>query len=287
MKPVVILAAILVASPALARDPILNPPIDCDLTAECFIPRYVDVDPSHGAVDYRCGELTGDGHKGTDFAIPSGAAMEAGVSVHPAAPGTVQRIRDGEPDTGATHGLTEGRECGNGVVIAHGDGWETQYCHLKQGSIRVEPGQRVGNSTVLGQVGLSGQTTFPHVHLSLRKDGRVVDPFAPTAEAECGPPEDKGLWQRPLPYRPGGLITLGFWNSVPEYAEVRAGTASAKTLPTDAEALVIWAYAFGGLGEDSVALNIEGPAGQIVADTILLDEAQALVFPRHRPPHAR
>lgn len=272
---------ILIASPALARDPILNPPIDCDLTQGCYIPRYVDVDPSPGATDYACGTLTGDGHKGTDFAVPSRAAMEAGVPVHPAAPGTVRRIRDGEPDTGVsdeTRASIEGKECGNGVVVSHGGGWETQYCHLKNGSIRVEPGQRVGTSAILGEVGLSGKTTFPHVHLSLRKDGAVVDPFAPDAQAQCGLRADTGLWQKAPPYRPGGLIALGFWDGIPDYAKVRAGTAGAEALPADAPALVVWAFAFGGRPGDKVALTISGPGGEVISETVALDTSQALYF---------
>lgn len=279
--PSLLSLALLAAAPALARDPILNPPIDCDLSGACFIPRYVDVDPSAGASDFRCGPLTGDGHKGTDFAIPSRAAMEAGVPVHPAAPGTVLRIRDGVPDmelTAETRAQVEGVECGNGVVIDHGGGWETQYCHLRNGSIRVRPGQRVGNGTMLGEVGLSGQTTFPHVHLSVRHDGRVIDPFAPEAQAECGPPEGDDLWQTTPPYRPGGLISVGFWAGVPSYDEVRAGTARAETLRGDDQAMVIWGYAFGGRPGDRMRLSILGPDGPVIDKDVTIDSDQALFF---------
>lgn len=68
------------------------------------------------------------------------ADLRAGVPVYPAAPGTVRSVRDGEPDTGyseETRASIDGKECGNGVVVSHGDGWETQYCHLKNGSVAV------------------------------------------------------------------------------------------------------------------------------------------------------
>ena len=44
-------------------------PIDCEPGIDCWIPRYVDHDPGPGVRDYACGKLTGDAHKGTDFAI--------------------------------------------------------------------------------------------------------------------------------------------------------------------------------------------------------------------------
>jgi hypothetical protein len=271
------LALACAATVASARDPVLRPPIDCDLSRDCFIPRYVDVDPSAGAADYMCGPLTGDGHKGTDFALPTLAEMAAGVPVRPAAPGTVTALRDGEADVGA-EAMRAGRECGNGVVIDHGGGWETQYCHLKQGSIDVREGQRVSLATVLGEVGLSGQTSFPHVHLSVRRDGVVIDPFAPAAHAECGQSAGPGLWSDPPPYRPAGLIAAGFAPEVPAYDAIKAGTAGHTALPPAAEALVLWAYAFGGQQGDRLAFTIAGPQGEVIASEVEIDRAQPLYF---------
>lgn len=275
-----IAAAFGVADAAIAREPLLTPPLDCDFGVDCFIPRFVDADPGRGVADFRCGPLTGDGHKGTDFALPSLAGMEAGAIVRPAAPGTVRATRDGEPDRIATpEALAEsaGRECGNGVVVSHGDGWETQYCHLKSGSVAVEPGQRVTLATPLGEVGLSGETTFPHVHLSLRRNGEVVDPFAPDAHAECGE-AGRTLWRDDIPYRPGGMIAAGVWDAVPEYDSVQAGQAAADTLPPDAPALVVWGYAFGGRAGDRMALSLDGPEGPLVDQSVELDRPQALYF---------
>ena len=63
----------------------------------------------------------------------------------------MQALRDGIPGIAYTPArATElvGKECGNGVVIAHDQSWETQYCHLKQGSISV----KVGNTVQVGDV---------------------------------------------------------------------------------------------------------------------------------------
>ncbi len=62
----------------------------------------MDHDPGPDAADFTCNGLSYDTHTGTDFALPSLAAMQAGVAVLAAAPGTVAALRDGMPDTGLT-----------------------------------------------------------------------------------------------------------------------------------------------------------------------------------------
>jgi hypothetical protein len=276
-----VLALLALPAPAAARDPIFSLPLDCALGEDCFIQNYMDHDGGPGAADFTCGPLTYDDHSGTDFALPSLAAMAAGVAVRAAAPGTVTAVRDGMPDVALdAEGAPEvaGRECGNGVAVDHGGGWETQYCHLKLGSVAVRIGQRVGKATVLGQVGLSGQTQFPHLHLSVRQDGRRVDPFLPDGIVQCGLAPVAELWQVPLAYVPGGLIAVGIADRVPEYAEVKAGGLDRPVLPGTAPALVVWGHAFGARAGDAMALRLEGPAGVVVAETLVLEKTQAQVY---------
>ena len=175
-------------------------PVDCHLGDTCFIQHYPDHDPGPQARDFACGSLTYDGHDGTDFALPSLAAMQAGVAVLAAAPGVVGGTRDGRPDISVSDPAApplEGMDCGNGLAILHKGGFETQYCHLKQGSVRVKPGDRVETGAPLGEIGLSGNTEFPHLHLTLRRNGLEIDPAAPEAKTcgETGP----DLWQADLP----------------------------------------------------------------------------------------
>ncbi|MAM63031.1 M23 family metallopeptidase [Maritimibacter sp. UBA3975] len=266
MRPVLILAALaLTATPALARDPILGLPLDCTLGEDCFILQYTDADPGRGAADFTCGPMSYDGHKGTDFALPTFAAMEAGVPVQAAAPGIVRGVRDGMPDLGADDtppAQLQGRECGNGVVLDHGGGWETQYCHLKEGSVAVQSGQRVTMGATLGDVGYSGRTQFPHVHIAVRQDGRVVDPFNTDEITECGlddGPEDD-LWSDSPVYRPGGLVTIGASAGLPDYDAIKAGTAD-EAITAASPALVGWGFAFGGRAGDVLEVTITRPDG--------------------------
>lgn len=272
------------AAPLAAQDIQLRPPLDCGPAANspCIIQQFVDADPTSGSADYSCGALSYDGHKGTDFRVPTLADMAAGTDVLAAATGTVTATRDGMPDIAVTDPDApdiSGKECGNGLVIDHGNGWETQYCHLKSGSIAVSQGQAVEAGALIGQIGLSGETSFPHVHMSLRKDGAVVDPFDPVQSATCDAVKPD-LWddaQTPL-YRAGGILEAGFHDAIPDYADLKQGVIDTQTLTKDAPALVIWAYMFGSRPGDRVAFDIKGPQGWSFQNDADLDRQQAEFF---------
>lgn len=156
-------------------------PVECELGSTCFFQNYFDHDPSSAAHDFRCGSKTYNGHNGSDIRLPDMAAEEAGVQTLAAAPGTVIRTRDGVEDGSvAVIGRTTvaGKECGNAVVIEHRGNWTTQYCHMRKGSIRVKTGDVVSVGQPIGLVGVSGLTEFPHLHLTVRKNGTAIDPFA-------------------------------------------------------------------------------------------------------------
>jgi len=95
-------------------------------------------------------------HNGIDL------VTAAGSPVFSAAPGTI--LRTGWRNDG----------CGLGVAIVHGNGYETEYCHL--GSVMVEQGATVGTGSVIGRVGNTGRTTGAHLHFTVRVDGQAVDP---------------------------------------------------------------------------------------------------------------
>ena len=264
------------AAPLAAGPPALSLPIDCTLGDSCYIQNQVDRDAGPGVRDYRCGALTYDGHKGTDFGVPTFADMRRGVDVLASASGIVRGIRDGVEDVGPT-AATRGKECGNGVVLRHSDGWETQYCHMKSGSIAVQNGQMVKRGEILGQVGFSGQTEFPHVHLSVRHNGRVIDPFDLSTDSTCG---DKGLtlWQNPPEYTPGGLLDAGFSPGIPDYGEIKDGKAHRRELAADAPGLVIYGFGFASRKGDVMELQITGPMGDFLSQSIVLDKGQAQFF---------
>ncbi|NJO24252.1 MAG: M23 family peptidase, partial [Sphingomonadales bacterium] len=70
---------------AAARPDNLLLPLDCAPGRDCWVVRYVDHGPGTEVQDYACGPMTGDGHKGTDFAVRDLAAVTKGVEVFAAA----------------------------------------------------------------------------------------------------------------------------------------------------------------------------------------------------------
>lgn len=245
-------------------------PIDCTLGKDCFIMHYFDRDPGPDAVDFGCGRQTYNGHDGTDFAIPDEKTMAKGVAVKAVAPGKVLRVRDGVVDRRVADQTTknqiEGIECGNGMTIDHGNGWEAQYCHLRNGSVAVKPGMQVEKGTVLGMVGESGLASFPHVHLTVRYQGKPVDPFVgPDAALGCNVVRTP-LWEQPLDYVPTGLIRAGFSTQPPDENTLWEGRFSETTLPTNSPALLFWVQGYGSLQGDVQYFRLIAPDGKVVAE---------------------
>ena len=95
-------------------------------------------------------------HRGTDYAAPVGTPIMATAN------GTVIESR-------------YKRGNGNYVKIKHNNTYATQYLHMKRRKARV--GQFVKQGDVIGWVGMTGNTSGPHVCYRFWKNGRQVDPF--------------------------------------------------------------------------------------------------------------
>jgi murein DD-endopeptidase MepM/ murein hydrolase activator NlpD len=64
---------------------------------------------------------------------------------------------------------------GNCILIDHGNGLKTRYAHLSKIFVRI--GQRVGTGERIGAVGSSGNSTGPHLHFEVIKNGRTQNPL--------------------------------------------------------------------------------------------------------------
>ncbi len=270
-------------------------PVDCAVPEVCFIQQYVDTDAGSGWSDYRCGPLSYQNHGGTDFRVRTMAEMEAGVAVVAAAPGVVKAVRDGMQDINvATIGqeALQGRKAGNGVVIDHGNGWETQYSHLKRRSIMVRRGQRVEAGTPLGEIGLSGNTEFPHVDFAVRHNGTTLDPFTGRAEGDgCGVGES--LWDpalaEALVYVPGGALFDGFLDRPPKLSEAIDGAYDGAVPDSSAPAVVYYGLAWGLRAGDRDLIELAAPDGTTIARAegeVERDKARWMRFTGRRQPAA-
>jgi murein DD-endopeptidase MepM/ murein hydrolase activator NlpD len=95
-------------------------------------------------------------HLGTDFAAPTGTKIRSTAS------GTVVKSS-----------YTRGN--GNYVTIKHNATYSTQYLHMKKRGVKV--GQFVKQGDYIGLVGMTGNTSGPHVCYRFWKNGKQVDPL--------------------------------------------------------------------------------------------------------------
>jgi LysM repeat protein len=101
---------------------------------------------------------SGDGrqfHSGLDISAPNGSPIRAAMS------GRVSAVAFDET-------------LGNYVVISHYSGYRTLYAHM--GAIIVKPGAYVNTGERIGDIGMSGMSTGPHVHFTVFKNGVTVNP---------------------------------------------------------------------------------------------------------------
>ena len=127
------------------------------------------------------------GHTGADFKASIGTTVVASKA------GTVVTALDrgcrGSHRPGNNYGCSLGTNCpaykakpgsygsyANYIVIDHGNGVKTYYCHLKTGSFKVSVGDHVEQGTILAESGAAGNTTGPHLHFEVRDGGTIVDP---------------------------------------------------------------------------------------------------------------
>jgi hypothetical protein len=102
----------------------------------------------------------GDGSRLDDYAI-------FGEPVLAVADGRVTAAVDGHPDL-PVGGRTVHGMAGNHVVLDVGNGRFVLYGHLREGSLRVAAGDRVQRGQVIGEVGDSGNSDQPHLHLQVQ-----------------------------------------------------------------------------------------------------------------------
>lgn len=265
-------------------------------------PLFFSDDPNDPFEDYQGNKTTTrDFHNGYDFGVANFAAQDAGVEILAAAGGTVTLVHDADFDRETALNFSNP---GNRVFIDHGDGWVSQYFHLRRDSATVEVGQTVETGDVLGLVGSSGNSAAPHLHFEVQHLGSPVETFVapeqyyvPSDVDDSGRSDgadflalqrsssEVGGWQTefgraPLPYvfdstLPNTLLDFGVTN------DIQNGVATGFGLPTEqfverpsevtafpgnGEWILAWAVASSVEAGDTFEAQLFRPDGSLVED---------------------
>ena len=162
------------------------------------------IHPFTGAKDY---------HKGIDIAVPTGTDILAG--------------HDGRVVSAGSAG-----DYGIVVVLDDGKGLVSKYAHCD--SLLVSVGQEVEKGDVIAKSGSTGNSTGPHLHLEVIKDGQYLNPLFFAEGANGGA----------APGSPGGPV-------IPDYSGAPMGDGSYAALIAAAEAHLGKPYVFGAKGPNA------------------------------------
>jgi hypothetical protein len=160
------------------QPPVIAPPLDgprwldanscCDMTA-----HRMALNPLNGklwaaerfAIDYV--QLSQDGTVFRGDAAKPENYPYFGADIHAVADGPVVAVLDGLPEQVAGQsptGLKLEEYGGNHIVQDIGDGNYAFYAHLKTGTVKVKPGDRLTTGQVIANLGNTGNTDAPHLH---------------------------------------------------------------------------------------------------------------------------
>jgi murein DD-endopeptidase MepM/ murein hydrolase activator NlpD len=146
---------------------------------QLVIPNGTKPFATQPAVAYTGGAVPASAKIGSgSFAWPfAGSINQSYWGGHPAIDiggwaGAPVKAADGGYVAVATGGWNGGY--GNHVIIDHGNGFSTLYAHLN--SIFVKPGESVSRGQQVGSVGVTGNSTGPHLHFEIRYQGAPRNP---------------------------------------------------------------------------------------------------------------
>lgn len=163
----------------------------------------------------------GGRHKGIDWPMPSGAVLKA------VGAGSVRHTRNAA--------------AGNKLELTLGNGLVAGYHHLSQ--YIAKNGSSVGSGADVARVGSTGRSSGPHLHFSLQRDGKYVDPAPYLGAGGSAGSGDGGGWWNPFD---------GLWSKIKgEVSEAVGGGWIGDVLTKTASNTVGWAkdWVFDKIGE--------------------------------------
>lgn len=145
------------------------------MTLDTSVPRFADWRGQSYAVDLMGIDALGFRTRGWRPNDPRRYAI-FGVPVHAPCGGIVLAMENGSPDMTVPE-MDREHMLGNHVLLQCGD-VVLVLAHFREGSVEVAAGERVERGALLGQVGNSGNTSEPHLHVHAQRAGTVSAPIS-------------------------------------------------------------------------------------------------------------
>jgi hypothetical protein len=269
--------------------PVMIPPIACNIGQDCWISGYMGHKAKEDAtesLDYKCGFQTSGDQISTDFTLRDLTQQRQNIAILAPADGKIIRLRnlydDAFSDDEKMESLKQqNKGCGNGLVIDHGEGWQSVFCHIQKDSFAVKEGDTVTTGQNLANVGYSGATQQPMLHFSVFHNQKPVDPFIGPHTPPCmstlkthTPPESLWVKGLDLPYEPISIIAAGFRNNVPSKEDLQEDSRNIETLRPTSSALVFYGIVLNPHQGDRIDLTIKDPNGHIIAQREFIETKQ-------------
>ena len=141
---------------------------------------------------------------------------------------------------------------------------------MAKGSIAVKYGDKVTVGQVLGDVGMSGLTEYPHLHFVVRRGGKVIDPFADGRAPGACNGNAENQWHESvraqLAYSPRTILNFGFTSDSVTTESVESGATSQRQPTMNSEAIVAFVRTIGLKAGDVQILTLRDPAGKVLAE---------------------
>jgi hypothetical protein len=157
---------------------------------------------------------------------------------------------------------------------------------MAKDSILVKPGDTVRAGQVIGTVGMSGLTEYPHLHFIVRREGKVIDPFGISLIPGACDNHTESEWTDDarvrLAYSPRAVLNFGFATEAVTNDMIEVDAVSQRKPTTKSEALVVYVRTIGLKTGDDQSLTLRDPDGRIIAEkgpvAVTQNQAQTILF---------
>ncbi len=252
----ILLLIIIIPSDTYASELKFNTPIQCKIGEDCFLLNQLE--------KVGCGQLPFSTKDGVMFIAKHDALVRDGIKILASQNGKVKAVRSNVDDQDKS--TVSIAPCGNGIIVTHANGYETQYCYLHKDTIKLKKGDKVKEGQELGLMGMSGNINYPAMLFTLKRKNKHIDPFTNNHKSEdCVYNHDKSLWNpetiKTMIHSETIITNYGFTTEEPEIAKARNGDYNTMTIAGNTNIIGYFIDLIGVYEGDLIIIEMLSPDG--------------------------